>query len=284
MSDEQTVSEPRSILPPRLSVSSATIYEQCPRRWRFRYVDRQPDPKGAPALVGNLAHRVLELLLGQAPAERTVERARGLARELWPETADDPDFEALGLDADGVRAFKWDVWRAIEGLWTLEDPAAIAVEATEQRITAEVAGVPFVGIVDLVHRDGDGTVVADYKSGRPPRPRYLPDKLDQVLLYAAAIEASGQPRPVRARLLYLGARCFEVEVTPEATERATQGLARTWQSLADDAARGGFDPSPGPLCGWCPYAADCPEGRAELRARVRSGRIRASAPALTLVA
>ena len=29
-----------------------------------------------------------------------------------------------------------------------------------------------------------------------------------------------------------------------------------------------FDPSPGPLCGWCPHVANCPEGLAEVRRRL----------------
>ena len=38
-----------------LSPSSAGAYEQCPRRWKFRYLDRLPDPPGQAALAGTFA-------------------------------------------------------------------------------------------------------------------------------------------------------------------------------------------------------------------------------------
>ena len=41
--------------PPRLSPSGAGTFEQCPRRWRHRYVDRLPDPPGEAALAGSFA-------------------------------------------------------------------------------------------------------------------------------------------------------------------------------------------------------------------------------------
>ncbi len=41
-----------------------------------------------------------------------------------------------------------------------------------------------------------------------------------------------------------------------------------------------FDPRPGPLCGWCPYAAVCPEGQTEIRRRVELGVLGDHAPAV----
>ena len=105
--------------PPRLSPSGASTFEQCPRRWRFRYVDRLPDPAGEAALAGSFAHRVLELLMQGSPAERTKDEATAIARREWPETEAQDDFQGLGLDADGGRHFRWKAWQAIEGLWTV---------------------------------------------------------------------------------------------------------------------------------------------------------------------
>jgi len=279
MSDVSREADPR-----HLSVSSASIYDQCPRRWQFKYVERRPDPKGIPALVGILAHRILEDLLALEPIDRTIDNARIIAARLWPDAVADPDFVALDLDEQKTRAFKWDTWRAVEGLWHLEDPAEVDVHSTEQRLSVELAGIPFLGIVDRVDHHGDGLVVSDYKSGKLPRPRYLPDKLGQVMLYAAALEAAGEPRPVRTRLLYLGSQMVETPVTGGAIDKALNGLRSTWDALVTANRTAHFEPSPGPLCGWCPYAAACPEGLTEVRNRSARGQIRSSAPALTLVA
>lgn len=273
--------------PPYLSPSSASTFRSCPRRWKFRYIDRRPDPAGEAALAGTFAHRVLELLLQEHTGLRTLERARQLARDVWPETRDDPDFLALELDAQEQRRFRWLAWTAIEGLWHIEDPTAVTVEATEQKIDTELGEVPFRGIVDRLDRldasAGAPLVVSDYKSGRAPSPKFQQGRLEQVLLYAAAIEASTGERPKAARLLYLGQCIIETEVTDQLIEAAVEALGDTWSALAANIDSESFAPSPGPLCGWCPYAADCPEGLDELRLRHSSGRIRASAPALQFV-
>ena len=270
-------------LPAILSPSAAGTYRQCPRRWKHRYVDKLPDPPGEAALVGTFAHRVLELLCDEPPDQRTADRARALAREVWPQISAHPDYRGLGLADDAQREFRWKSWQAIEGLWQLEDPAGIDVRATEQRLSTVVAGVPFRGVVDRLDDDGDTLVVTDYKSGRPPRAADRQKSLDQVLLYAAAVEAETGERPGRARLLYLGREIIETTVDDGALDGATGRLAGTWSDLGGDCAGDTFATSPGPLCGWCPYAGICSDGQAEIKRRLAAGRMRTDAPALALI-
>ena len=93
---EQTaMSEMPVSLPKRLSPSAASTFDQCPRRWRFRYIENRPEPSGEAAMVGSFVHRVLELLLAEVPEDRTVDRAKQLARDTWPETAARDGFSDL---------------------------------------------------------------------------------------------------------------------------------------------------------------------------------------------
>ncbi|NNE72745.1 MAG: PD-(D/E)XK nuclease family protein [Acidimicrobiales bacterium] len=267
-----------------LSPSSAGMYEQCARKWKHRYLDRLPDPPGEAALVGTFAHRVLELLLQDAPDRRTLDRAKELAREAWPETETDPDYQVLELSDTDARRFRWKGWSAIEGLWRLENPAVVDVAATEQKVDVELNGVPFRGIVDRVDNEPDGVVITDYKSGRAPRPRYQKGRLTQVLLYAGAVgELNGAP-PTRARLLYLGQRVIETAVTPDNLGEALEGLKTTWTNIESDCASQTFAPTTGPLCAWCPFVAQCPEGMAEVSNRYNAGQVRLDAPAVAHLA
>ena len=148
--------------------------------------------------------------------------------------------------------------------------------------------VPFRGIVDRLERadgsDNAPLIVSDYKSGRAPKQRFASGRLEQVLLYAAAVEASTGERPTSARLLYLGQQVIEAEVTEESIASAVDSLGETWVTLNSAVDSDSFEPSPGPLCGWCPYANECPEGLTELEDRYASGRIRSSAPSLRFLA
>lgn len=270
--------------PKRLSPSSAGTFQQCPKRWKMRYMDRLPDPPGQAALAGTFSHLVLEHLLQAPSAERTKERAKELARKHWPEIENDDDYLALDLDEEQGRHFRWMAWKAIEGLWTLENPEEVDVEATEQLIDAEIDGVPFRGIVDRLDREADGLVVSDYKSGKAPRPRYVDGRLAQVLLYAAAIANDLGERPKRARLLYLGQRTIETDVTDGALEVVAGELGETWASMNASCDSGEFAAKTGPLCGWCPFVAQCAEGTAEVRSRLDRGMMRLDAPAVEVVA
>ena len=262
-SSERAVPTP----PRRLSPSGAGTFEQCPRRWRLRYVERLPDPPGEAALAGSFAHRVLELLMQRDPHERTVEIAKAIARAEWPGVEADPDFRALGFDETGSKHFRWKAWQAIEGLWALEDPKAVDVRATEHDVEADLGGVPFRGIVDRLDDEGDGLVVTDYKSGKAPSARFRRGRLDQVLLYAAAVEQATGEMPVHARLLYLGQRPVGIKVTREEIDSVVDKLAGTWAAINTACDTDEFEPRTGPLCGWCPYVDRCPEGTKEVAKR-----------------
>jgi putative RecB family exonuclease len=253
--------------PVTLSPSGASTFRQCPRRWRYRYVEGRDDPPGEPALRGSFVHRVLEELMALLPPRRTLEQARLLARSVWPETAGDPDFVALSLDEAAERGFRWRAWRSVEGYFAVEDPSSVDVVERERRVTCDVAGVPFVGIVDRTELTADGLVVTDYKTGRRPTERFCGERLDQVLLYAAALRSLGE-QPRRARLLYLGSGPVEVEADGARLSGATEGFAQTWHDIGRARRRDEFPARPGPLCAWCPFVGECAEGMAEVERRL----------------
>ncbi|MEE2768390.1 MAG: PD-(D/E)XK nuclease family protein, partial [Actinomycetota bacterium] len=254
-------------------------YDQCPRRWKHKYIDKLPDPPGPAAVLGTFAHAVLEKLYQESPEERTVERTRTLAGDVWKATETGNDFRSLSLDDAAQREFRWKAWTSIEGLWALEDPSQVAVDATEQRVTAQLAGVPFVGYLDRLDRSDQGLVVIDYKTGRPPRAAHRNKPLGQVLLYAAAVEAQTGEQPVEARLLYLGKEVLETDVSSDLLNVETERLAASWSQLEKDCMRDTFATRTGPLCGWCPYVTTCEDGEQEVRLRVDAGRVREDAPA-----
>ena len=286
---EETASDklmdiPERYVPKHLSPSSASSYRECARRWKFRYVDRLPDPPGEPAVTGTFAHMVLEKLMQEPVENRTVDRAKTLARELWPKMENSRDYRGLELDERGGLNFRKNGWRAIEGLWDLEDPREVKVASTEQDVRVEINGVPFRGIIDRVDETDDGLVVTDYKSGKAPSDRFSSNYATQMLLYAAALTELEGSKPAKAQLLYLGQKVVEVEITDENLSEAVDELRTTWLAIMESCISQEFEASPGPLCGWCPFVTECPEGTAEVLHRDKIGKLRSDAPALERIA
>jgi putative RecB family exonuclease len=236
-----------------------------------------PDPAGEAALVGQFAHDVLEQLCKEDSTLRTEVKAKEIAKSIWPKVAERKDFKNLKLNSEEQLEFRWKSWNAIKGLWDLEDPSKISVEATEQRVSTSLSGVPFFGIIDRLDRDEDGLVVVDYKTGKLPR--YGDDNFNQVLLYAAAVASKTGEQPARARLLYLGKKIIETEVSVDLVDKVVDDLSDTWSKLESDLNNDEFEPVTTPLCGWCSFIAKCPAGTVFIKKRAAAGKLRADAPA-----
>ena len=283
-SADKLVDIPERYMPKHLSPSSASSYRECARRWKFRYVDRLPDPPGEPAVTGTFAHMVLEKLMQEPVENRTVGRAKTLARELWPKMENSRDYRGLDLNDEASLKFRWNGWKAIEGLWDLEDPREVRVASTEQDVRVEINGVPFRGIIDRVDETDDGLVVTDYKSGKAPSERFSSNYATQMLLYAAALTELEGRKPAKAQLLYLGQKVVEVEITDDNLAEAVNELRSTWLAIMESCISLEFEATTGPLCGWCPFVAQCPEGTEEVLHRDKIGKLRSDAPALERIA
>lgn len=290
--------------PRTLSPSAMFCYRSCPRKWQYRYIQKLPDPPGYAAVLGSFVHEVLEDLMRRLPAERTVAQARHIAKEVFATTQHTPDFQRLKIaDAATQSKFKRQAWDSICTLWELEQPGEVTVKEVEMKVKANIAGVPFFGIVDRVDDSPKGLIVTDYKSGKPNKParnystndntndntkaggptkQYLGDShIMQVLLYCAGLLEQYGQLPTEARLLYLGEHKLttSVEVAQDQISEATGELSATWNEITADCASGNFKARTSPLCAWCPYLAFCEEGQAKTRQLAEAGRLRQDAPA-----
>src|SRR6185312_10858732 len=89
---------------PSLSPSRAGDFLTCPLLYRFRVIDRLPEPPSPAAVRGTLVHSVLERLFDAAAADRTPDAARALMEPEWSRMlAAEPELAAL-FDDDGERA------------------------------------------------------------------------------------------------------------------------------------------------------------------------------------
>src|ERR1700759_5607628 len=68
---------------PALSPSRAGDFMTCPLLYRFRVIDKLPEPPSPAAARGTLVHAVLERLFGQPAAERNPDVAHETVQPEW---------------------------------------------------------------------------------------------------------------------------------------------------------------------------------------------------------
>jgi RecB family exonuclease len=254
----------------KLSATRVKTYLQCPRQYRFRYVDEIPSMLTGALAFGQVIHQVLHnlqmwrLTEGESLSEKVA--LYDFAR-LWEEIDRDqsPLFKTateFGEYADLAKlilAGYVEAHRDKPPPILLEYPFAIALRDEE-------TGREFLlrGVIDRVDQADDGLVIVDYKtSKRKPSPKQLNEDL-QLTIYTFAANRLFEQK-VRQIIYYHLRDQTELQVTR--SDGAIKVLLReTLPHVADEIARERFDPKPGYYCRFCDYRELCnEEGGVDLR-------------------
>jgi putative RecB family exonuclease len=236
----------------------------CPLLYRFRTIDRLPEPFSPEAVRGTLVHKVLEDLFDHPSEERTPERAIQMLAPAWEALLDEePDLAAMFAE-EGTDLGPWlaSADGLIQSYFALEDPQRF--EPTERELYVETTtddGLTLRGYIDRLDVAPTGEIrIVDYKTGRSPRQAFEGKALFQMKFYALVIWKTRGVLPALLQLLYLGnqevLRYSPTEADLEATERKLRAL---WQAISQAADSGDWRPSPSKLCDWCAHQALCPE-------------------------
>src|SRR5436190_17286539 len=109
-----------------LSPSRAGDFMSCPLLFRFRTIDRLPEPPSVDAVRGTVVHKVLEDLFDLPPAERTPERADAMVVPAWEAVlVEEPGLASLFPDPDegaAIGAWLLSCRSVLARYFTLEDP------------------------------------------------------------------------------------------------------------------------------------------------------------------
>jgi putative RecB family exonuclease len=237
----------------------------CPRRYRFSYLDRPTPPKGPPWAhnsLGAAVHSALADWWAQPFAQRVPGRGIDLVRRRWLTDG----FQNADQSAQvRERACRW-----VEEYLLRVDPAQEPI-GIERTVAAPTRRLALSGRVDRIDSRSDGgLVIVDYKTGRRP----LSDD-DARSSLALALYCVGAARTLRRP-------CTRVELhhlptgTVAAHEHSEQSLERKVveaESIAHDAVRADaayaagqagddvFPARPGSLCSWCDFRRHCPQGQ-----------------------
>ncbi|MEV4415107.1 PD-(D/E)XK nuclease family protein [Catellatospora sp. NPDC049609] len=253
-------------MPERLFVctpSKLSSFADCPRRYRYGYVDRPAPPKGPAWAHNSLGASVHTALRNwwDVPAERRgPEALPRLLKATWVREGyrdDEQERAAYG------RALGW-LESYVAGLDPELQPLGV-----ERTVAAKTTVLALSGRADRIDaRDGEAVIV-DYKTGRTGLDADDARGSLALALYAFAAE----------RVFRRPCRTVELHHLPTGTvaahEHTPESIARH-VSRAEDTARDiiaaeraldegvpadeAFPTRPGSLCSWCDYRKVCPAG------------------------
>ena len=269
---------PRRLFP--ATPSKLATFADCPRRYRFAYVERPVPPKGPPwahNTVGSAVHAALRSWWDLPIERRTPAAARQLLYAGWSQTG---FRDAEQAERWRARAAGW-ITDYVEGLDPADEPVG-----TERTVGATTERLALSGRVDRIDQRGNELVIVDYKTGR----RQLGDDDAKASLalavYVVAARRTLRRRARRVELHHLPTGTVAAhDHTEESLERhlrraeaiAAEASAADAQwrdglsELAEDAADGDadaieaidavFPAAPGSMCSWCDFRRHCPSGR-----------------------
>jgi RecB family exonuclease len=262
-------------LPARLftcTPTRLTTWLDCPRRYRFTYLDRPSPPKGPPWAhnsLGSAAHLALAGWHRLDPSERSPQAAGRLLGQVWRSDGFRDDAQAAEW-RDRAREM---VTRYAETLDPLEEPLGV-----ERTVATRTPVLAVSGRVDrLDRREVDGQeqlVVVDYKTGRRLLTAYDVRSSLALALYALAVTRMFRRPCLRVELHHLPTgEVVAHEHTPEALARHLERAESLGSeaAAADTAYRAGLEPAEtdrrfpaqvSPSCRWCDFLRACPEGSA----------------------
>ncbi len=248
-------------LPTSLSPSKVSSFKDCALAFRFSAIDRVPEPPTIAAAKGTLVHRALELLMMEAPDDRTIEAGLHHLEQATPEVLCNEEYSSLSFSSvDEEALFMTDADNLVRKYFQLEDPRRVRSVGLELKLEVALGSLRLRGIIDRLEEDEDGNlIVTDYKTGKVPRVQFEASKLGGVHFYAFLCEKVLGRRPAKVQLLYLAE---PVRIITEPTEQSIRGLqlraSAIWTAVERACEREDFRPKPSRLCDWCSYREWCP--------------------------
>ena len=237
----------------RLSPHRLSTFRQCPRRYRFRYVDAcHPElHKQWPFLIlGQNVHATLRALLRPGNHDRSYAHARALLTTCWRENRH-------GFSS---RVEEEEYWRrALDQLrWFCGTEEAQVRPANLEATYSTYLASDFrlEGKVDRVDEDADGGYhIVDYKTSKTSR------NVDpsQLLIYVLLLHRSLDFDVRSASYLFLNGDGRRT-LYPQAPD-LKGAVEELFEARADIEAERRFAPNPCVLCRWCDFLELCPAGQ-----------------------
>jgi putative RecB family exonuclease len=244
----------------KLSPSSASDFKSCPQLFKYRSIDRMPEPVSPGAARGSLVHSVLERLFSIDAEERTASRAQQLLDSTWSELRAEEAGRPDGLDDVHEREWLEESRVLLGNYFKLEDPSKLDPRRLEWWVEYELSDIELRGIVDRLEvTPNNHWILTDYKTGRIPHESRELAAFFGLRFYALVCWRAFGVMAEEIRLVYLADPAV-LTLNPNermllAFERQIRALGKAIRRAAD---LDDWRPRPSPFCMSCAFQAHCP--------------------------
>lgn len=254
-----------------LSPSRASDFKACPQLYKYRAIDKLPEPPDPFRARGTVVHDVLERLYRLPADERLPETARALLHEVWAACKADEEFAGLNFGEDRERDWLAAAEVMLANAFVVEDPRQVRIEDVEAWVTHNGARTGLRGIIDRIEVDAcsGGWILTDYKTGRSPSDSFAFGAFFGLRFYALVCWRAFGVLPKELRLVQLGVpEVLSLVPTVQMLEGLERQLDAIGAAILRARSTGDWRPRPGALCGHCAHKALCPAwaGREETAA------------------
>ncbi len=238
----------------------------CPRRYRFTYLDRPTPPRGQPwahNTVGATAHLALAKWWDLPRGHRTPDAGADLVERNW---------QPIGFrDAEQSAQARADTASWVRRYLTDNVDAGVQPIGVERTVATRTERLAVSGRVDRVDDRGDELVVVDYKTGRRDLDVDDARGSQALALYVLGVRRTLRRPCHRVELHHLPTGTVAAfDHTDESLQRQLDRAERTAEDIVaatDTLASGAAADDVFPAvvtnaCAWCDFRRHCPEGRA----------------------
>ena len=245
--------------PDHISVSQVSTYLGCPRKYRFRYIDKlEAEVKSAGLAFGSAVHTAIEWWQGERIAGREADpdRALRMFRADWSAQLADPLLDLEEKTPEELSVMGETLVRLFIDRFSGEKPPI----AVEQRFEVDLIDprtggqlpVPLVGYLDGV---GDG-VVWELKTAARKTP--VSDYALQLAAYTHAVRQTTGERPVIRVVELIKTKVPKIEVEEViVSERDEAWFVEVACEVWSAVQAGVFPPSPSWMCLRCEHRKAC---------------------------
>jgi len=248
-----------------LSYSSISLYQTCPRAWRYRYVEKIPTPASASLAFGSAFHSAIETIIARRAIDQPVEPVAAWTAAWEVATQQEIDYQGElpeELSNQGLRLLTHkDTADLLNSIVPMLD--ADGQPVIEKRVELRVPGVPvpIIGYIDTILSNG---IPADFKTSTRA---WTEDKAREELqpaYYLAALNQMGysqNPSHEFQHFVFVKTKVPQIQIIPTVHPPADWlwlfgAVQEVWRGIE----AGVFPPNPGSWrCSerYCEYWSRC---------------------------